>query len=112
MQNDETLTKLKDLRQRILSDVTGMADQLADSDAVDYDALISLARTTGRSEFLEKALARCEQMEDADEKMQSLLDLLDAVDVQIGLMHYDGADERPADSDTSETEQPAPAEQN
>jgi|GEM_PF-3885798 len=114
MQNDEALTKLEDLRKRILSDVSGMADQLADSDTVDYDALLSIARTTGRSEFLDKALARCEQMEDADEKMQSLLDLLDTVDVQIGLMRYDENADEPtaAPAPSNDQAQPTSSDQN
>ncbi len=89
MQGDETRHKLEALRQRVLNDISGMADQLANGDDVDYDSLITLARTTGRMEFLDKALERAQSIENRDEKMQSLLDLLDAVDVQLGLMRYD-----------------------
>jgi hypothetical protein len=107
MQNDEAKNKLEELRERVLGDISGMADQLASGENVDYDSLLTLARTTGRMEFLDKALERAEAIENPDEKMHSLLDLLDAVDVQLGLMNYDDdqADESNADADNSDQDQ-------
>jgi hypothetical protein len=84
MQDEGTTKKLEELRERLLGDLSGLSDQLVGDDDTGYEGLLVLARTTGRAEFLEKALQRCEAMEDGSDKANALLDLLGAVDLQLG----------------------------
>jgi hypothetical protein len=92
---DEGTRKLEEIRERVLGDLSGLSDQLVGDDDTGYEGLLVLARTTGRAEFLEKALQRCEAMEDGPDKANALLDLLGAVDLQLG------ARKQPAQKDSA-----------
>lgn len=99
MNNEESKQKLQELHDRILANVSSMADQLVDADSADFETLLSLARSTGKPELMEKAMQRAEAMEDNGEKMDSLLDLLDVVDAQMDLSNgtVASAEEAPQD---------------
>jgi hypothetical protein len=85
--------KLEELRTKIIDDLGAMSDELAGNDAVSVDALVSIARTTGRPELLEKAVVRAEAIEDGPERADALLDLLDEVDAQLNSQVEDESDQ-------------------
>lgn len=105
MQDEGKVRKLEELRERVLGDLTGLSDQLVTDDDAGYEGLLVMARTTGRPEFLEKALQRCEAMEDSPEKANALLDLLGAVDLQLGVSKESAEAPAPAAEDAPSEDQ-------
>ena len=87
MDTKRNLETLNGLRGQVLDSLTGMTDQLVGDDSMGFDALIAIARSTGRSEFLVKAYEQCQKMPDSPDKANALLDLLDEIEVHMAVLN-------------------------
>ena len=85
MTPQESVDKLEAIREQILNNLTGMTDQLVDDNNLGFDALVAIARATGKVDMLEKALKKCEAIEDPLDKTNALLELLNEVEVRLAV---------------------------
>jgi hypothetical protein len=81
--NDNSLNQLQTLRTNVLDSLSGMADQLADDDLVGFDALIAIARTTGRPEMLIKAYQKAQKLPQDRNTADAMLQILEEIEVMI-----------------------------
>lgn len=104
---EETVQLLQSLKEQALDSLIGVADQLADDDQMSIDALLAIARTTGRVKLLSKALEKCRQMPDSPDKADLLLELLNEIESQLAITATPEPDqqetnvESPADSEAT-----------
>lgn len=83
MSPEDKAKKLQELRTKVVDELASMSDQLATNDALGYEALIAIARNTGRTELLEKAIEKAHSIEDSAERADVLLELLSEIEGQI-----------------------------
>lgn len=86
MTSEDSLKQLRELKTQVTDTLSGMAEQLADSRVMSFDALLGIARTTGKAELLSKAFAKCEEMPDSPEKAEAMLLLLDEIETRLGVL--------------------------
>lgn len=81
---EDRKTELQKLRDRVFSDLTGLSDQIADSNAdMDLNSLMTIIRATGNTRLIGKAAQKIEMMSDSKEKLDAVLDLANEIDFQI-----------------------------
>lgn len=83
---EESLNELRGLKGEVLDNLTNMADQLASTDDMGFDALLAIAKTTGKVELLHKAFAQLQKMPDSPDKAESMLDLLDEIELRLAVL--------------------------
>ena len=81
--DDQRLQQLEEYRAQALEKLASMGDYLINSEDVDYQAIISLARSTKDVNLLGKALDKINSIEDQRERSEALLLFLDAVEYEI-----------------------------
>jgi hypothetical protein len=86
MTTGESIQSLHGLRGQVLDNLGNMADQLANTSDMGFDALLAIARTTGKPELLSKAFELVQKMPDSSEKAESMLDLLDEIEVRLAVL--------------------------
>lgn len=81
--NSDQNTNLQKLRGDILNELVGLKDYLIQSNDVSYEMILTLVRATGDSSLLELAFKKAQQIEDARQKADALIDILDEVEVSL-----------------------------
>lgn len=81
--DDQRLHQLEEYRAQAIEKLAGMGEYLINSEDVDYQAIISLARSTNDVNLLGKALDKINSIEDPRERSEALLLFLDEVEYEI-----------------------------
>jgi len=81
--NDQRLQQLEEYRAQALEKLASMGEYLINSEDIDYQAIISLARSTKDANLLGKALDKINSIEDQRERSEALLLFLDEVEYEI-----------------------------
>ena len=84
MSKDDTkLLQLEEYRAQALEQLVSMSDYLVANEDADYATIIALARSTGNTQLLGKALEKIQAIEDQQERSEALLSFLDEVEYEI-----------------------------
>lgn len=75
--------ELEQLRVQVLQTIGSMTDILAEDENIDYSTLLTLARTSGKAALLSTAYQKILKIEDAHDKSEALMELLDAVETEL-----------------------------
>lgn len=81
--DDQRLQQLEEYRAQALEKLASMGEYLINSEDIDYQAVISLARSTKDANLLGKALDKINNIEDQRERSEALLFFLDEVEYEI-----------------------------
>ena len=92
----EDLSQFTSLRQSIIQSITPLMDDASMDPSERFSILSRLAQTQGSLEYYQKAFDVAQQL-DQEEKLRSLLSLLNDVDFEI-----DERQERPSESNGAE----------
>ena len=81
--DDQRLQQLEEYRAQALEKLASMGEYLTSSEDIDYQTIISLARSTKDANLLGKALDKINAIEDQRERSEALLSFLDEVEYEI-----------------------------
>ncbi|MDB5166128.1 MAG: hypothetical protein JWM37_200 [Candidatus Saccharibacteria bacterium] len=106
----DNLEQLTQLRQQVLNELLSYSDQLATSEDVSYDTLLSIAHMTEDAHLLPKVLEKIHELTDEDTKANALLELLNEVELQMNpvVPIEESSEEAPEEEQSDEVFLPEP----